>query len=90
MFKGSKKHHLYVFIFPFKRMSYSALETAVACQRTEPSLGRYEYKQKMSGECSTLFKSQLSHRRACLAADKGFSDAQIRALGRWKSDAFKL
>ena len=27
---------------------------------------------------------------ACLAADKGFSDAQIRALGRWKSDAFKL
>ena len=40
MFKGSKKHHLYVFIFPFKRMSYSALETAVACERTEPSLGR--------------------------------------------------
>ena len=27
---------------------------------------------------------------ACLAADNGFSDAQIRALGRWKSDAFKL
>ena len=27
---------------------------------------------------------------ACYAADKGFSDAQIRALGRWKSDAFKL
>ena len=27
---------------------------------------------------------------ACLAAEKGFSDAQIRALGRWKSDAFKL
>ena len=27
---------------------------------------------------------------ACLAADKGFSDAQIRALGRWKSRAFKL
>ena len=27
---------------------------------------------------------------ACLAAAKGFSDAQIRALGRWKSDAFKL
>ena len=24
------------------------------------------------------------------AADKGFSDAQIRTLGRWKSDAFKL
>ena len=24
------------------------------------------------------------------AADKGFSDAQIRALGRWKSDAFKV
>lgn len=23
------------------------------------------------------------------AADKGFSDAQIRTLGRWKSDAFK-
>lgn len=27
---------------------------------------------------------------ACHAAEKGFSDAQIRALGRWKSDAFKL
>lgn len=27
---------------------------------------------------------------ACLAAEKGFSDAQIRALDRWKSDAFKL
>ena len=27
---------------------------------------------------------------ACYAADKGFSDAQIRALGRRKSDAFKL
>lgn len=27
---------------------------------------------------------------ACYAADKGFSDAQIRALGRWKSDAFKV
>ena len=27
---------------------------------------------------------------ACHAADKGFSDAQIRALGRWKSDAFKV
>ena len=27
---------------------------------------------------------------ACLAADKGFSDAQIRALARGKSDAFKL
>ena len=24
------------------------------------------------------------------AADKGFSDAQIRTLGRWKSDAFHL
>ena len=24
------------------------------------------------------------------AADKGFSDAQIRTLGRWKSDAFKI
>lgn len=27
---------------------------------------------------------------ACHAADKGFSDAQIQALGRWKSDAFKV
>ena len=27
---------------------------------------------------------------ACLAAENGYSDAQIRALGRWKSDAFKL
>ena len=26
---------------------------------------------------------------ACHAAEKGYSDAQIRALGRWKSDAFK-
>ena len=27
---------------------------------------------------------------ACHAAELGFSDSQIRALGRWKSDAFKL
>lgn len=27
---------------------------------------------------------------ACHAAERGFSDAQIRALGRWNSDAFKL
>lgn len=27
---------------------------------------------------------------ACYAAEQGFSDAQIRSLGRWKSDAFKL
>ena len=27
---------------------------------------------------------------ACHAADKGFSDAKIQALGHWKSDAFKL
>ena len=27
---------------------------------------------------------------ASLAADKGFSDAQIRTLGRWKFDAFKI
>ena len=27
---------------------------------------------------------------ACHAADKGFTDAQIRALGRWKSDALKV
>lgn len=26
---------------------------------------------------------------ACFAAEKGFSDSQIRSLGRWKSDAFK-
>ena len=27
---------------------------------------------------------------ACNAADKGYSDEQIRALGLWKSDAFKV
>lgn len=27
---------------------------------------------------------------ACLAAEQGCSDAQIRALGRWQSDAFKV
>ena len=27
---------------------------------------------------------------ACYAAEKGFSDAKIRALGRWSSDAFKV
>ena len=26
---------------------------------------------------------------ACHATNKGYSDAQIRALGRWKSEAFK-
>ena len=40
---------------------------------------------------STRYKSH-SFRigAACHAAEKGFSDSQIRALGRWKSDAFKL
>ena len=27
---------------------------------------------------------------ACHAADQGYSDVQMRALGRWKSDAFKV
>ena len=27
---------------------------------------------------------------ACHAADLGYTDSQIRALGRWKSDGFKL
>ena len=27
---------------------------------------------------------------ACHAADRGYTDSQIRALGRWKSDVFKL
>jgi len=27
---------------------------------------------------------------ACHATEKGYSDAQIRALGRWKSEAFKV
>ena len=27
---------------------------------------------------------------ACHATDRGYSDAQIHALGRWKSDAFKV
>ena len=40
---------------------------------------------------STKYKSH-SFRigAASLAAEKGLSDAQIRHLGRWKSDAFKL
>ena len=27
---------------------------------------------------------------ACHAAELGYTDSQIRALGRWKSDGFKL
>lgn len=33
---------------------------------------------------------QLSYGRACHVAEQGYSDAQTRALGRWKSDAFKV
>lgn len=32
----------------------------------------------------------FSYRRSCHASEKGYSDAQIRAFGRWKSDAFKV
>lgn len=32
----------------------------------------------------------FSYRRGSHASEQGYSDVQIRACGRWKSDAFKV
>lgn len=44
----------------------------------------------ITGNDSSPFCHSFLIGAACHAADKGFFNAQIRALGRWKSDAFKL
>lgn len=41
-------------------------------------------------DCSRYKSHSFRIGAACHAAEKGFSDAQIRALGRWSSDAFKV
>lgn len=40
-------------------------------------------------DCSRYKSHSFRIGAACHAAEKGYSDAQIRALGRWNSDAFK-
>ena len=41
-------------------------------------------------DCSSYKSHSFRIGAASLAAENGMSDAQIRGLGRWKSDAFKL
>ena len=41
-------------------------------------------------DCSSYKSHTFRIGAASLAAENGMSDAQIRGLGRWKSDAFKL
>ena len=41
-------------------------------------------------DCSRYKSHSFRIGAACHAAENGFSDAQIRALGRWSSDAFKI
>ena len=67
------------------------------CQKNLTPITVYQFNTELSrclqfcGLDTTRYKGH-SFRigAASLAADKGFSDAQIRTLGRWKSDAFKL
>ena len=67
------------------------------CQQNLTSITVYQFNTDLSrclqfcGLDTTRYKGH-SFRigAASLAADKGFSDPQIRTLGRWKSDAFKL
>lgn len=40
-------------------------------------------------DCSRYKSHSFRIGAACHAAEKGFSDSQIRALGRWSSDAFR-
>ena len=50
--------------------------------------------QQYLSYCGLDLSRYKSHRfrigGACHAADRGYSDGQIRALGRWKTDAFKV
>ena len=41
-------------------------------------------------DCSSYKSHSFRIGAASLAAENGMSDAQIRGLGRWKSDAYKL
>ena len=41
-------------------------------------------------DCSRCKSLSFRIGAACYAAEKGFSDAQIHALGRWSADAFKI
>ena len=40
-------------------------------------------------DCSRYKSHSFCIGAACHASEKGFSDSQIRALGRWRSDAFR-
>ena len=40
-------------------------------------------------DCSRYKSHSFRIGAACHASEKGFSDSQIRALGRWRSDAFR-
>ena len=61
------------------------------------SVSTHHFSQALN-HCLTLCRLDNSHYKphsfrigaASFAADQGYTDAQIRGLGRWKSDAFKV
>ena len=77
--------------------SRGALPGPLFCQQNLTPITVYQFNTELS-RCLQFCGLDTSRYKghsfrigaASLAADKGFSDAQIRTLGRWKSDAFKL
>ena len=68
----------------FCRADGSAVKTEVFTQQLKGALAFCDL------DCSSYKSHSFRIGAASLAAENGMSDAQIRGLGRWKSDAFKL
>ncbi len=74
-----------------------ALPGPLFCQQNLAPITVYQFNTELS-RCLNFCGLDTSRYKghsfrigaASLAAEKGFSDAQIRTLGRWKSDAFKI
>ena len=67
------------------------------CYADMTSISAYQFNVELRrcltycGLDTSQYKSHSFHiGGACHAAEQGYSNAQIRALGHWKSDAFKV
>ena len=77
--------------------SRGALPGPLFCQQNLVPITVYQFNTELS-RCLQFCGLDTSRYKghsfrigaASLAADNGLSDAQIRTLGRWKSDAFKI
>jgi hypothetical protein len=63
--------------------------------KNKQAVSRHQFQRQFDRSCSFCnlpISSYRSHSlrigSACLMAQRGFSDTQIRLMGRWKSDAF--